>query len=170
MGLGWGSASILQATNQRRTEMNSSKSTPANSQTGLQLRTLIKSSGELEMSLHDIPSPALADDEVLIRVEGSPINPSDIGLLFGAADMSTAVQSGTATHPVITAKVPEAFMKAMAGRADESMPAGYEGAGTVIAAGASPAAQALMGKMVAAFGGAMYTQFRAVKVDRKSVV
>ncbi len=146
--------------------MNSSKSTPANSQTGLQLRTLIKRSGELEMSLHDIPSPALADDEVLIRVEGSPINPSDIGLLFGAADMSTAVQSGTTTHPVISAKVPEAFMKAMAGRADESMPAGNEGAGTVIAAGASPAAQALLGKMVAAFGGAMYTQFRAVKVGQ----
>jgi NADPH:quinone reductase len=144
--------------------MNSSKSTPANSQTGLQLRTLIKRSGELEMSLVDIPTPDLADDEVLIRVEGSPINPSDIGLLFGAADMSTAKQSGTVSHPIITAAVPEAFMKAMAGRADESMPAGNEGAGTVIAAGASPAAQALMGKMVAAFGGAMYTQFRAVKV------
>jgi NADPH:quinone reductase len=144
--------------------MNSSKSAAANSQTGLQLRTLIKRSGELEMSLHEIPTPALADDEVLIRVEGSPINPSDIGLLFGAADMSTAKQSGTASHPIITASVPEAYMKAMAGRADESMPAGNEGAGTVIAAGASAAAQALMGKMVAAFGGAMYTQFRAVKV------
>jgi NADPH:quinone reductase len=144
--------------------MNSSKSTTAISPTGLQLRTLIKRSGELEMSLHDIPTPSLADDEVLIRVEGSPINPSDIGLLFGAADMTTAKQSGTASHPIITASVPEAFMKAMAGRADESMPAGNEGAGTVIAAGASPSAQALMGKMVAAFGGAMYTQFRAVKV------
>jgi NADPH:quinone reductase len=144
--------------------MNSSKSTTAISPTGLQLRTLIKRSGELEMSLHDIPTPSLADDEVLIRVEGSPINPSDIGLLFGAADMTTAKQGGTASHPIITASVPEAFMKAMAGRADESMPAGNEGAGTVIAAGASPAAQALIGKMVAAFGGAMYTQFRAVKV------
>lgn len=144
--------------------MNSTKSTSENTRTGLQLRTLVKRTGELEMSLQEIPTPALADDEVLIRVEGSPINPSDIGLLFGAADISTAKQSGTASHPVITATVPEAFMKAMAGRADESMPAGNEGAGTVIAAGASPAAQGLNGKMVAAFGGAMYTQYRAVKV------
>jgi NADPH:quinone reductase len=146
--------------------MNSSKIAPENFQKGLQLRTLIKRSGELEMSLHDIPTPVLADDEVLIRVEGSPINPSDIGLLFGAADMSTAKQTGSASHPIITASVPEAFMKAMAGRADESMPAGNEGAGTVIAAGAGPAAQALLGQMVAAFGGAMYTQFRAVKVSQ----
>jgi NADPH:quinone reductase len=133
---------------------------------GSQLRTLIKASGELELSLHKLPTPALKDDEVLIRVEGTPINPSDIGLLFGAADMTSAKQSGSITEPIITANVPLALMKAMAGRVDESMPAGNEGAGTVIAAGASPKAQALMGTMVAALGGAMYSQYRAIQVDQ----
>ena len=131
--------------------------------TGLQLRTLIKAGGELEMSLARVPIPTPADDEVLVRIEGSPINPSDIGLLFGAADMSTAKVSGSGADAVVTAQVPGAYMRAMAGRVDESMPAGNEGAGTVAAAGASPAAQALKGKLVAAFGGAMYAQYRVVK-------
>jgi NADPH:quinone reductase len=133
---------------------------------GLQLRTLITKAGKLELSLVEVPVPALKDKEVLIRVEASPINPSDIGLLFGAADMSTATQSSTAALPVVTADVPEAFMKGMAGRLDDSMPAGNEGAGTVIAAGSSPAAQALLGKMVAVLGGAMYSQYRAIAANQ----
>jgi NADPH:quinone reductase len=132
----------------------------------LQLRTHVKNNGELELSLQSVPTPALADDEVLIRVEGSPINPSDIGLLFGAADMSNAKQTGTAQLPIITAPIAAAAMKSMAGRMDESMPAGNEGAGTVVAAGKSASAQALLGHVVAAFGGAMYTQLRAVKVNQ----
>jgi NADPH2:quinone reductase len=63
---------------------------------------------------------------------------------------------------VIRAKVPQAAMKAMAGRVGQSMPVGNEGAGVVVAAGASPAAQALLGKTVAAYGGAMYSQYRCV--------
>jgi NADPH:quinone reductase len=133
---------------------------------GLQLRTLITKAGKLQLSLQKVEIPALKDDEVLIRVEASPINPSDIGLLFGAADMSTAVQSGTAELPVVSANVPEAFMKGMAGRLDDSMPAGNEGAGTVVGAGSSPAAQALMGKMVAVLGGAMYSQYRAIAANQ----
>jgi NADPH:quinone reductase len=132
----------------------------------LQLRTHVKNNGELELSLQSVPTPALADDEVLIRVEGSPINPSDIGLLFGAADMSNAKQTGTAQLPIITAPIAAAAMKSMAGRMDESMPAGNEGAGTVVAAGKSASAQALLGHVVAAFGGAMYTQLRAMKVNQ----
>jgi NADPH:quinone reductase len=133
---------------------------------GLQLRTLITKASKLELSLQQVAIPALKDDEVLIRVEASPINPSDIGLLFGAADMSTATQSGTAELPVVSATVPEAFMKGMAGRLDDSMPAGNEGAGTVVGAGSSPAAQALMGKMVAVLGGAMYSQYRAIAASQ----
>jgi NADPH:quinone reductase-like Zn-dependent oxidoreductase len=75
--------------------------------TGLELRSLIKNSGELELSLTSVPIPEPANDEVLVRVEASPINPSDLGLLVGAADMSTAKASGTGDAPVITAKVPE---------------------------------------------------------------
>jgi NADPH:quinone reductase len=133
---------------------------------GLQLRTLITKVGKLQLSLQKVEIPALKDDEVLIRVEASPINPSDIGLLFGAADISTAVQSGTAELPVVSANVPEAFMKGMAGRLDDSMPAGNEGAGTVVGAGSSPAAQALMGKIVAVLGGAMYSQYRAIAANQ----
>ena len=82
--------------------------------TGLQLRSLIKKSGELELSLANVPVPEPAADEVVVRVEATPINPSDLGLLFGAADLTTVKASGDKEHPVITAKVPEAAMKAPA--------------------------------------------------------
>ena len=136
-----------------------------NDNTGLQLRSLIKNSGELEISLASMPTPEPGPDEVVVRVEASPINPSDLGLLIGAADMTTAKASGTKDAPVIAAKVPEAAMKAMAGRLDESMPVGNEGAGVVIKTGSSDAAKALMGKTVAMIGGAMYAQYRCLKVS-----
>ena len=130
-------------------------------ETGLQLRSLIKSSGALELSLHRVPTPVPNADEVVVRVEASPLNPSDLGLLLGAADMSTAKLSGTAEQPVVTASVPPGLMRAMAGRMDESMPVGNEGAGVVVAAGAN--ARALLGKTVAILGGAMYAQYRVLK-------
>jgi NADPH:quinone reductase-like Zn-dependent oxidoreductase len=133
--------------------------------TGLQLRSLIKKSGELEISLVSIPTPEPGADEVVVRVEATPINPSDLGLLTGAAEMTTAQASGTREQPVITAKVPEAGMKAMAARLDQSMPVGNEGAGIVIKTGSSDAAKALMGKTVAMIGGAMYTQYRCLRVS-----
>jgi len=135
----------------------------ADNKTGLELRSLIKKSGELEISLASVPIPEPAADEVLVRVEASPINPSDLGLLVGAADMASAKASGTPAAPVVTAKVPEGAMKAMAGRLDESMPVGNEGAGVVIKAGASDAAQKLLGKTIAMIGGAMYAQYRCLK-------
>jgi NADPH:quinone reductase-like Zn-dependent oxidoreductase len=133
------------------------------SKTGLQLRSLIRKSGELEISLANVPIPEPSADEVVVRVEASPINPSDLGLLIGAADMATAKASGSKDAPVITAKVPEAAMRAMAGRLDESMPVGNEGAGVVIKTGSSEAAKALMGKTVAMIGGAMYAQYRTMR-------
>ncbi|MBR0783203.1 zinc-binding dehydrogenase [Bradyrhizobium iriomotense] len=132
--------------------------------TGLQLRSLIKKSGELEISLVDVPTPEPADDEVVVRVQAAPINPSDLGLLVGAADMSTAKASGTKDAPVITAKVPDGAMRAMGARLDQSLPVGNEGAGVVIKTGSSDAAKALMGKTVAMIGGAMYSQYRTMKV------
>jgi NADPH:quinone reductase len=134
--------------------------------TALQLRSLVRSSGELEVSLHDVPVPEPGADEVLVRIQATPINPSDLGLLFGAADMGTMQVSGTAARPVLSARIPDKFMKAMAGRADQSLPVGNEGAGTVIRAGASPAAQALLGKMVAIIGGAMYAQYRCIAANQ----
>ena len=131
--------------------------------TGLQLRSLVRSSGELELSLAEVPIPQPGPDEVVIRVEAAPINPSDLGLLFGAADMSTARQAGTAGRPIVTASIPAGLMKAMAGRMDQSLPVGNEGAGVVVAAGASDSAQQLLGQTVAVLAGEMYSQYRCVK-------
>jgi NADPH:quinone reductase-like Zn-dependent oxidoreductase len=135
----------------------------ADTKTGLQLRSLIKKSGELEISLASVAIPEPAENEVVVRVEASPINPSDLGLLIGAADMATAKASGTKDAPVITAKVPEAAMKGMVARLDEAMPVGNEGAGVVVKTGSSDEAKALMGKTVAMIGGAMYAQYRIMR-------
>jgi NADPH:quinone reductase-like Zn-dependent oxidoreductase len=130
---------------------------------GLQLRSLVKTSGELELSLVPVTLPDPAADEVIVRIEAAPINPSDLGLLLGPADIAAAKVSGTKDRPVLTAPIPERFMRAVAGRADESMPVGNEGAGVVVEAGSSEAAQALMGKTVAILGGATYAQYRTMK-------
>ena len=130
---------------------------------GLQLRSLVKASGELELSLAPTPTPDPAADEVVVRIEAAPINPSDLGLLLGPADVTTIKRGGDATHPVVTAAVPERFMRAVAGRLDQSMPVGNEGAGVVVEAGSAPQAQALKGKVVGILGGATYGQFRTLK-------
>ncbi len=135
----------------------------ADTYSGLQLRSLVKANGILELSLLTVETPTPSRDEVTIRVEAAPINPSDLGLFVGAADMSTAKASGSGADAIVTATVPDRLMRAMAGRVDESMPVGNEGAGTVIAAGSSDAAQALMGRVVAGVGGAMYSQYRTLR-------
>lgn len=129
--------------------------------TYLQLRTLITAGGELQLSLQQAPIPELAADEVLIRIEAAPINPSDLALLLGPADLSTARVGGTTENPTLTATIPQKAMSAVAARADQSMVVGNEGAGVVVKAGAN--AQGLLGKTVAALGGGMFSQYRVVK-------
>ena len=136
---------------------------PPNVDTGLQLRSLVTKSGVLEVSLVSVPTPEPGPDEIVIRVEATPINPSDIALLLGPVDMNTAKQSGTAASPVLTANILERAVPALAARFDQSMPVGNEGAGTVVKAGSSPAAQALLGKMVAVASGSMYSQYKLAK-------
>jgi NADPH2:quinone reductase len=131
--------------------------------TGLQLRSLVKPDGELEITLVDQTVPEPGPDEVVVRVEATPLNPSDLGLLFGAADLSTLKVGGSAARPVVTARIPERAMPAMAARVGHAMPVGNEGAGTVVGAGSSPEAQALVGRVVAVIGGAMYAQYRVIK-------
>lgn len=138
--------------------------------TALQLRSLVKSSGELELSLVETSVPEPRDDEVVVRVEATPFNPSDLGLLFSAADLGTAVASGTAARPVVTAKIPPGAMKGLAARVGQSMPVGNEGAGVVVAAGASPEARALVGRTVAMIGGEMYSQYRTIGVAQCMVL
>ena len=133
---------------------------------GLQLRSLVKSTGDLELSLTSVPTAVPAANEVVVRVEAAPLNPSDLGLLFAGADMAKASQRGTKDQPLVAARVPEAALKSMAARFDVSMPVGNEGAGIVVEAGSSEAAQGLLGKAVAALGGAMYSQYRCVPVEQ----
>jgi len=133
---------------------------------GLQLRSNLKKDGVLELSLVDTPVPSPKPDEVVVRVDASPINPSDLGLLLGGADVETAKSSGTGAKTVVTANVPANVLRAMAGRLDQSLPVGNEGAGVVIAAGDSPDAQKLIDKTVAILGGAMYAQYRVIRASQ----
>lgn len=128
----------------------------------LQLRSLVRADQVLELFLDTVDVPSPGPGEVVIRIEASPINPSDLGMLFAGADMSAAVTAGTSDHPVVTAPIPDAAMRAMAGRIDTPIPVGNEGAGTVVAAGSSASAQALLGRTVAIAGGGMYAQYRCV--------
>ena len=130
---------------------------------GLQLRSLVTQDQTLELSLAEVDVPEPAPDEVVVRVEATPINPSDLALLLGPANIATARVSGSADRPVVTADIPEKLMKMVAARIGQSMPVGNEGAGVVVAAGSSDAAQALMGKTVGMAGGEMYAQYRSVK-------
>ena len=134
--------------------------------TGRQLRSLITADGELHLSLVDIDVPTPTDDQVLVRIDAAPINPSDLGLLFGGADMSAATASGTPERPVVTAPIAPAVLAAMAGRVGESMAVGNEGGGVVVAAGSSPEAQALLGRTVGVLGGSTYSEYRCVHVSQ----
>src|SRR5437016_12158237 len=111
--------------------------------TGLQLRSMVKKEGIVEISLASVPTPEPKPEEVIVRIDASPINPSDQGLLFAGADVSTAKASGRTDNPVVTASISPAVMKALAGRLEQALPVGNQGAGAVGQAGASPAAQAL---------------------------
>ena len=133
---------------------------------GKQFRTEITEAGELKLSLETADFRDPKDDEVLVKVGASPINPSDLGLLFGPADMSQATFGGTPDAPTVTAKIPDNMIRLVGARVGQSLPAGNEGAGEVIQAGASDAAQALMGRTVAILGGAMYSEYRLMKVSQ----
>ena len=103
------------------------------SETGKQLASTVKEDGTLELSIIDVPVPSPAEDEVVVRVEAAPINPSDLGLVLGMADISTIAQG----DGVVTAQVPPAFMPMHAQRLNVPVPCGNEGAGVVCAAGSS---------------------------------
>ncbi len=127
-----------------------------------QIRSLVTPEGELQLSIATVDTPTPAAHEVLVRIEAAPINPSDLGLLVAMADVSKAASSGPIDNPVVTAPISPAVMAALAGRVGQSMPIGNEGAGVVVAAGESPEAQALLGRIVGFAGGATYSQYRAV--------
>jgi NADPH2:quinone reductase len=129
---------------------------------GLQLRSTVTPDGELELSLLRVATPQPKPDEVVVRIEASPLNPSDLALLLAGADPSTAESRGSASEPRTVARLAPEVMRAVASRVGQSLPVGNEGAGVVVAAGSSAAAQALLGKTVSVIGGAMYSQYRCL--------
>jgi NADPH:quinone reductase-like Zn-dependent oxidoreductase len=131
-------------------------------ETNLTMLTEVKAEGVLELYLAKLPMTQPKDHEVVVKVQATPINPSDLGLMVGAADAATARHSTRNGLPVITMDVPEVGMRAMSGRVGEALPIGNEGCGIVVAAGSSPEAQALMGKMVALIGGSIYAEYRTL--------
>jgi NADPH2:quinone reductase len=134
--------------------------------TGLQLRSLVEADGTLRLSLESVDVPAPRDGQVVVRVDAAPINPSDLGLLFGGADMAAATFTGSGEASTVTAPISPDVLRPLAGRIGDSLPVGNEGAGTVVAAGSSAPAQALLGKTVGLLGGAMYSQYRCVDVSQ----
>ena len=133
---------------------------------GLQLHSTVQKSGELTLSLAEVPTPAPREHEVVVRIEAAPINPSDLWLMLAGADFTDAKVSGTAERPVVTAKVPDPILRMMGARLGQPMPVGNEASGVVVETGASPAAKALQGKKVALLGGAMYSQYRTVPAEQ----
>lgn len=129
-------------------------------QPGLALRSLITNEGVLEISLQEIETPAPAAHEIVVRVEASPINPSDLGLLLGPADPTRATRRGEGRQAVVSIPIAPEQLGPFAARLGQSLPVGNEGAGIVVAAGSSPEAQALLGRTVGLVGGATYAQYR----------
>jgi len=130
-------------------------------QTSKEIRSMVTSEGNIEISIATVEKPTPSENEVLIKVEASPINPSDLGLLISfAADLDSLTVSGSGDATVATIKVHPAMMGALKPRLNESMPVGNEGGGIIVDAGAN--AKGLIGKTVGAAGGAMYSQYRCL--------
>lgn len=131
-----------------------------------QLQSTVTEDGKVVLSIADVEIPEPAEDQVVIRVEAAPINPSDLGPMFGPADLRTVQESGDGADRTITAEIPEHLRSMVRSRVGTPLPLGNEGAGTVVAAGSSDAAQALLGKTVATLGGAMYAELRLAPADQ----
>lgn len=126
--------------------------------TGLELRTLATPEGELKLSLEEVTVGTPGPDELLVKVEAAPINPSDLGLLLGPADLSTLTAGGTAERPELTIAIPPQRMRMMQARLGQSLAVGNEGAGTVVQAGENQ--RHLIGRRVGMLGGSMYATWR----------
>lgn len=129
--------------------------------TGLELRSTVDEGGTLTLSLEPVTLSPPEGDELIVRVEAAPINPSDLGLLLGPADVGSLVRGGSAERPELRFQVPHERMGGVRARLGQSLAVGNEGAGTVIASG--PEAQSLLGRTVGMMGGAMYAQYRKLR-------
>lgn len=123
--------------------------------TGKQLFTTLESDGTLTLAIEDVTFPEPKGNQVLVKMEAAPINPSDLAILTGAADFENAEYS----PGKVVAKMPEPFNSGQKSRHGQKLPAGNEGAGTVVATGDSDMAKALMGQRVACVPGNAFSQY-----------
>lgn len=123
--------------------------------TGKQLFTTLSSDGTLTVAVEDVTFPKPTGNQVLVKMEAAPINPSDLAILTSAADLENAEYS----PGKFVAKMPEPFNSAAKARHGQKLPAGNEGAGTVVATGDSDMAKALNGQRVACVPGNAYSQY-----------
>ena len=128
----------------------------------LQMQSCVHDNATVECTLVEVAVPEPGPDEVLVAVDAAPINPSDLGLMFGAADLASVRETERDGQPAVILDVPQAAMRAMAPRVGHRMAVGNEGSGRVVAAGQGEAAAALMDQRVGMFGGEMYTGYRCL--------
>ena len=133
---------------------------------GLELRSTVTGDGQLRLELVEATIDPPGPDEIVVKVEATPLNPSDLALLLGPADMATLEAGGTADRPTLNAAIPAWAMGSMKPRLDQPMPVGNEGAGTVVRAGVG-CRQACSASASAMVGGAMYAQYRKIKAARR---
>lgn len=126
------------------------------------------SNGRLSLHATSITLPAPVGNEIVIRVEAAPINPSDLGLILASADLATISAEGSGIDARVTGTIAPASLALLKDRLDIALPIGNEGAGIVVAAG--PEAAGLIGKTVAAFAGGMYAQYRLVSAPTALVL
>jgi NADPH:quinone reductase len=131
---------------------------------GLRLESLVTPDATVALSLADDVVRAPGPDEVIVRIEAAPINPSDLGVIFASGDVDRAEFGGSTDRPVVKVPLSDGAMNAVLARVGQSLPVGNEGAGTVVAAGSAKSARALEGRLVAVSGGGTYSQLRRVRV------
>jgi NADPH:quinone reductase-like Zn-dependent oxidoreductase len=134
--------------------------------TCLELRSTLSGDGRVTLALRATPVNAPADDQVVVRIEAAPVNPSDLGMLFAGGDIAGADAAGSDGFPGVAVPVTTAAIDAQRARLDRPMPVGNEGGGTVVAAGSSPEAQALLGRVVGVLSGNAYAQYRTLHVSQ----
>lgn len=129
--------------------------------TGRELRSTVQDDGTLRLTLEDVVLDPPGPGEIVVRVEGAPINPSDLGLLIGPADVGSVRATGSGDRPVLEFDIPEQRRAAVASRAGHSLAVGNEGAGVVVAAGED--VQDWMGRRVGMIGGAMFADLKTIR-------
>ena len=130
--------------------------------TGHELRSTVTEDGKVTLAMRECDIPEPGPDQVVVRIGAAPINPSDLGMLFAQADLSAAEAAGTDELPAVSAPISERVLAAQAARVGKPMYTGNEGGGTVVAAGSSDEAQALLGKTVGFLSGTAYATHRTV--------